>query len=176
MRQLIHTGWINFRMRAMLMAVASYHLWLDWRVTGQHLARLFTDYEPGIHWPQAQMQSGVTGMNTPRIYNPVKQGLDQDPDGRFVRHWVPELRPVPDAFLHSPWDWAGAGRFLGRAYPAPVVDPVKAARAARAKVWAVRGQEGFRDTRDGLLARHAAPRPKALKTPRSTPRQLSFPV
>lgn len=176
MRQLIHTGWINFRMRAMLMAVASYHLWLDWRVTGQHLARLFTDYEPGIHWPQAQMQSGVTGMNTPRIYNPVKQGLDQDPDGRFVRYWVPELRPVPDAYLHSPWDWAGAGRFLGRAYPAPVVDPVKAARAARAKVWAVRGQEGFRDTRDGLLARHAAPRPKAVTAPRSGPRQLSFPV
>lgn len=176
MRQLIHTGWINFRMRAMLMAVASYHLWLDWRVTGAHLARLFTDYEPGIHWPQAQMQSGVTGMNTPRIYNPEKQGRDHDPDGRFIRQWVPELRPVPDAFLHSPWDWAGAGRFLGRAYPVPVVEPAKAARAARQRIWAVRDQDGFRDTRDALLLRHASPRPARPKPAQTSPRQLSFPI
>lgn len=176
MRALIHTGWINFRMRAMLMAVASYHLWLDWRVTGAHLARLFTDYEPGIHWPQVQMQSGTTGMNTPRIYNPVKQGLDQDPDGRFVRRWVPELGPVPEAHLHAPWDWGGAGRFLGRGYPAPVVDLLKAARIARSRVWAVRGSPGFRDERDRLLARHAAPRPPRPRKPAPGPEQLSLPI
>ncbi|WP_071673409.1 FAD-binding domain-containing protein [Nioella nitratireducens] len=176
MRQLIHTGWINFRMRAMLMAVASYHLWLDWRVTGLHLARLFTDYEPGIHWPQAQMQSGVTGMNTPRIYNPVKQGLDQDPDGAFVRKWVPELRPVPNAHLHAPWDWGGAGRLLGHGYPAPIVDPMKAARAARTRVWGVRDAPGFREDREALLARHAAGRPKPLRKPRKIPTQLSFEI
>lgn len=174
MRQLTHTGWINFRMRAMLISVASYHLWLDWRVTGQHLARLFTDYEPGIHWPQVQMQSGTTGMNTPRIYNPVKQGLDQDPDGRFIRQWLPELRPVPDAYLHRPWDWAGAGRFLGHAYPVPVVEPMKAARAARQRIWAVRDADGFRETRAALLSRHAAPRPERPSPVRAAPRQLSF--
>ena len=85
MRYLRATGWLNFRMRSMLVAVASYHLWLDWRATGPHLARQFTDYEPGIHWPQVQMQSGTTGMNTVRIYNPVKQGRDQDPAGVFTR-------------------------------------------------------------------------------------------
>ncbi|MEM6852227.1 MAG: FAD-binding domain-containing protein, partial [Pseudomonadota bacterium] len=95
MRSLKATGWMNFRMRAMLMAVASYHLWLPWRASGERLARLFTDYEPGIHWPQTQMQSGTTGINTIRIYNPVKQGKDQDPAGAFTRRWLPELGEVP---------------------------------------------------------------------------------
>src|SRR6056297_3190978 len=97
MRSLIATGWLNFRMRSMPMAVASYHLWLDWRATGAVLARYFTDYEPGIHWSQVQMQSGTTGMNTIRIYNPVKQGLDQGPTGDFTRAWLPELAGVPEA-------------------------------------------------------------------------------
>ena len=91
MRYLKATGWLNFRMRSMVMATASYHLWLHWRAPGQQLARYFTDYEPGIHWSQVQMQSGTTGINTVRIYNPVKQGYDQDPTGVFTRKWLPEL-------------------------------------------------------------------------------------
>jgi deoxyribodipyrimidine photo-lyase len=102
MRYLTATGWLNFRMRAMLMSVASYHLWLHWREPGLHLARLFTDYEPGIHWPQTQMQSGTTGINTVRIYNPIKQGYDQDPKGEFVRRWVPELASLNEAEIHEP--------------------------------------------------------------------------
>lgn len=155
-RYLDHTGWLNFRMRAMLVAVASYHLWLDWRATGPHLARVFTDYEPGIHWPQMQMQSGTTGMNTVRIYNPVKQGQDQDPTGAFTRRWVPELAEVPDVHLQSPWDWEGAGRLLGRRYPAPVVDVAAAARAARQKVWAVRGGAAFRAEAERIVEKHAS--------------------
>jgi len=138
MRSLIATGWLNFRMRAMLVSVASFHLWLDWRATGAVLARYFTDYEPGIHWSQVQMQSGTTGMNTIRIYNPVKQGQDQDPAGVFTRRWVPELTGVPDAYLQRPWEWEGAGGLLGRGYPAPMVDPVAAAKAAKEAVYACR--------------------------------------
>lgn len=156
MRSLIHTGWLNFRMRSMLMAVASYHLWLDWRATGPHLARMFTDYEPGIHWPQVQMQSGTTGMNTIRIYNPVKQGHDQDPTGAFTRAWLPELADVPDACLQEPWRWAGARGLLGRRYPVPVVDVAAAARAARTTVWAVRDRAGFGDKAAQVVARHAS--------------------
>jgi len=156
MRSLIATGWLNFRMRAMLVSVASYQLWLDWRATGPHLARMFTDYEPGIHWPQMQMQSGTTGMNTVRIYNPVKQGTDQDPTGAFTRHWCPELREVPDACLQTPWQWEGALTLLGKRYPAPVVDLAASARAARDTVWAVRRGDAFRAEADRIVGKHAS--------------------
>jgi deoxyribodipyrimidine photo-lyase len=156
MRYLDHGGWLNFRMRAMLVAVASYHLWLDWRDTGPHLARMFTDYEPGIHWPQMQMQSGTTGMNTVRIYNPMKQGQDQDPDGVFTRKWVPELAEVPDAFLQAPWGWEGAARILGKRYPEPIVDVAAAARGARDRVWAVRRGGAFRAEAARIVEKHAS--------------------
>ncbi|MFO7759691.1 MAG: FAD-binding domain-containing protein [Roseovarius sp.] len=156
MRSLIATGWLNFRMRSMLMAVASYHLWLDWRATGTVLARYFTDYEPGIHWSQTQMQSGTTGMNTIRIYNPVKQGLDQDPTGTFTRHWVPELAGVPDRHLQQPWTWEGADRVLGHDYPQPIVDPVAAAKAAKEAVYARRrAHRGDAET-EAIVQKHAS--------------------
>lgn len=156
MRALNATGWMNFRMRAMLMAVASYHLWLDWRVPGEHLARMFTDYEPGIHWPQVQMQSGTTGINTVRIYNPVKQGHDQDPKGAFIRRWLPELAGIPDEHVHTPWTWDGAGAILGKAYPMPIVDYMEAARAARQKVWALRKGTGYRQTAAAIQNKHGS--------------------
>ncbi len=153
MRSLSATGWLNFRMRSMVMAVASYHLWLDWPATGAHLARMFTDYEPGIHWSQVQMQSGTTGINTLRIYNPVKQGLDQDPTGAFTRAWVPELADVPDALLQEPWRWDGAARLR---YPAPIIDVKQAAALARDRVWAVRQGEGFRQQAAQVARKHAS--------------------
>ena len=156
MRYLRATGWLNFRMRSMVMAVASYHLWLDWRATGAVLARRFTDYEPGIHWPQVQMQAGVTGINTIRIYNPVKQGHDQDPTGAFTRRWVPELAAVPDPFLQEPWKWPGARAVLGRLYPEPIVDVTAAARAARDACWGLRKDRGYREEVAEVIERHAS--------------------
>ena len=179
MRLLRETGWLNFRMRAMVMSVASYHLWLDWRSTGQHLARMFTDYEPGIHWSQVQMQSGTTGMNTIRIYNPVKQGVDQDPTGAFTRRWLPELAGVPDRFLQEPWKWEGAGQLLGRSYPEPIVDVQGAARAARDAVWAVRKAEGFRPMAQRIVQKHASRKSSSQRSGRGPSRpkhsdQMSF--
>ncbi|NBE06000.1 FAD-binding domain-containing protein [Paragemmobacter ruber] len=155
-RYLRATGWLNFRMRSMVMAVASYHLWLDWRATGAILARRFTDYEPGIHWPQVQMQAGVTGINTIRIYNPVKQGHDQDPTGAFTRRWLPELAAVPDPFLQEPWKWPGARGVLGRLYPEPVVDVAAAARAARDACWGLRKDRSYRQEVAEVIERHAS--------------------
>ena len=155
MRSLRATGWLNFRMRAMVVSVASYHLWLDWRSTGPHLARMFTDYEPGIHWSQMQMQSGTTGINTPRIYNPIKQGTDQDPTGAFTRMWLPELADVPDRHLQMPWMWNGAGGLLGRTYPAPSVDVTEAARAARERIFGMRRNADRTETRR-VIQKHAS--------------------
>jgi len=178
MRSLAATGWLNFRMRAMLCAVSSYHLWLHWQQPALHLARLFTDYEPGIHYPQMQMQSGVTGINTIRIYNPVKQGLDQDPDGAFTRRWLPELARVPTDRLHTPWlmdaaEQAAAGCVLGRDYPLPVVDPIEAARTARDRVWAVRRGKDFHEAADAIQDRHGSR--KAGLPPTTKPRKSAAP-
>lgn len=160
MRYLRAQGWINFRMRAMLMAVASYHLWLHWRAPALFLARQFTDYEPGIHYNQVQMQSGTTGINTVRIYNPVKQGYEQDPEGCFVRRWVPELAGVPGAMVHEPWRLGVMERrAMGvDGYPEPLLDHLAAARAARERVWAVRREPGYREQADGIQRRHGSRR------------------
>lgn len=177
-RSLAATGWLNFRMRSMLMAVASYHLWLDWRAPGLHLARQFTDYEPGIHWPQVQMQSGTTGINTVRIYNPVKQGYDQDPQGAFVRRWVPELAEIPTDYLHEPWKAPNADTVLGKAYPFPIVNHLEAAKAARQNIWAVRGSTSFRTAADAIQHKHGSRRrgiPMTGRKPSNTA-QLSLPL
>jgi deoxyribodipyrimidine photo-lyase len=161
MRSLIATGWLNFRMRAMVQAIASYHLALDWQASGTRLARLFTDYEPGIHWPQVQMQSGQTGINTPRIYNPVKQGLDQDPEGIFTRRWLPELARVPLAFLHEPWrmdidQQREFGCVLGQHYPERIIDHEVGAREARARLTEARRAAGYRDEAKRVFVKHGS--------------------
>lgn len=150
MRAVRATGWLPFRMRAMVVSFASYHLWLHWRFTAPLLARDFLDYEAGIHYSQFQMQSGVTGINAIRIYNPVKQVLDNDATGQFIRTWVPELVSVPSAALAEPHRMPPmlqqmVGVEIGRDYPVPVVDNVLAMRAARDRVWAVRRAPGTRD-------------------------------
>ena len=159
MRMLEATGWLNFRMRAMLASVAAYPLWLHWREPGLVLARRFVDYEPGIHWPQLHMQSGVTGINATRVYSPARQQHDQDPEGRFVRAWLPELG-TPD-------------------YPAPIVDWAQAARAARDRVWAVRRDPDARRVAQAVWARHGSRHPQReplRRAPRAAadPRQLGL--
>ena len=150
------TGWTTFRMRSMITSFASYDLWLPWQESGRVLARWFTDYDPGIHWPQIQMQSGVTGMNALRIYDPVKQQLDHDPTGEFVRRWVPELRDVPDSLLATPWLVAADER---HDYPDPIVDHAAAVAQAKRRIGAVRTQiRGDGSTR-ALLERHGSRRP-----------------
>jgi deoxyribodipyrimidine photo-lyase len=94
-------GWINFRMRAMIMSFASYNLWQPWQKTSPLLAQLFVDYEPGIHICQVQMQSGVTGINLPRIYSVNKQSMDQDPDASWIKSQIPQLNNFSADSIHN---------------------------------------------------------------------------
>ena len=140
MRSLTATGWINFRMRAMLQSVASYTLWLPWRDSGSHLARQFLDYEPGIHWSQVQMQSGVTGINSVRAYSILKQSIDQDPEGEFIKRWVSELRGVPSELIHEPWlmspeQQSQASCIIGIDYPKAIVDEKLTRKEAISKAY-----------------------------------------
>ncbi|TSE26417.1 Cryptochrome-like protein cry2 [Tepidimonas sediminis] len=156
-------GWLNFRMRAMLVSVAAYPLWLHWREVGLWLARLFLDYEPGIHWPQVQMQSGTTGINATRVYNPVKQALDHDPHGTFVRAWCPVLRRVPDAWLFEPWRMpAGVqqacGVRVGADWPQPPVELEAALRTAKARLHAWRQRPEMRAEAQAVAQRHGSRR------------------
>lgn len=161
MRYLRATGWINFRMRAMLVSFASYDLWIKWQHTADLLARLFTDYEAGIHFPQIQMQSGTTGINTLRVYSPIKQAYDQDPDGRFIRQWLPELRNVPDAHIHEPNKMPPMTQIevnckIGDDYPAPIVDHKVAAKSAKDKIWDLRKRPDVKLAAEAVLEKHGS--------------------
>ncbi len=179
MRCVKATGWLNFRMRAMLMSFASHHLWLHWRPTGIFLARHFLDFEPGIHYSQAQMQSATTGINTVRIYSPAKQALDQDPEGRFIKLWVPELEGVPVSWLAEPHKMpfaqqSASGCRIGKDYPAPIVDHAAAYREARAKIALARREPGARDEARRIHLRHGSRKKRPAVRPRAEQLKLSI--
>lgn len=162
MRAVTQTGYLNFRMRAMLVSFLTHHLWIDWRLGVEHLAQQFLDFEPGIHYAQFQMQAGHTGLNTVRIYNPVKQAQDNDPNAEFIRSWVPELQTVPIEFCHAPWELPPLDALLidfelGRDYPERIVDIQQAGAQARARLWQHRNAPQVVEERARLLARHVRP-------------------
>jgi len=153
------TGWLNFRMRAMLVSVAAYPLWLHWRPVGEWLATQFLDYEPGIHWSQLQMQSGTTGINTTRVYNPIKQAQDHDPQGKFVRRWLPNMRSVPDSYLFEPW-------LMPKHHPnaisseqeivTPLVDLATATKTAKHRVHERRRDPEVKAGKKAVVDKHAS--------------------
>ena len=141
-------GWINFRMRAMLMSFASYNLWQPWQKTSPLLASTFTDYEPGIHICQVQMQSGVTGINLPRIYSVTKQSLDQDPDASWIKEQIPDLRNIEKEKIHN--------AELGELYKEKIVDIKSSAKKARELVWQIRGNANFKSKAKAVYQLHGS--------------------
>lgn len=180
MRALTATGWLNFRMRAMLMSFASYHLWLHWRRPALHLAQMFIDYEPGIHYSQAQMQSGTTGINSIRIYNPIKQGMDHDPEGVFIRRWIPELSQIDQKYIHTPWKNPSAMN----GYPMPIIDEKLARKTAAERLYGLRKDSAHKIIARDIVSKHGRRKSglpkttdqKPKKTKPNNPQQIELPL
>ena len=149
-------GWINFRMRAMIMSFASYNMWQPWQKTSPFLAELFTDYEPGIHISQVQMQSGVTGINLPRIYSVPKQSMDQDPNSEWTKNILPQLDNFEPKLIHS--------AELDGEYIPQIVDLKTSAKFARDEIWGIRKSKEFKEEARRVYLKHGSRRKRNVKT------------
>ena len=162
MRCVVATGYLNFRMRAMVVSFFTHHLWQPWQKGAAFLARQFLDFEPGIHYPQFQMQSGETGINMLRIYNPTKNANEHDSEGKFIRKWVPELAHLPTAFVIEPWNMTqleqeGYDCVLGKEYPKPIIQLKETYKYASTILWSMKGKSSVRKESKRILARHTLP-------------------
>lgn len=161
MKCLITTGWLNFRMRAMLVSFLCHYLEQDWRRGVYHMAKLFLDYEPGIHFTQFQMQAGVTGINSIRIYNPIKQSIEKDPNCEFIKKWLPELSKIKNEFIHQPWLLTEIDLIdisIPEIYKNPIISPKLSNKIIRDQLWNLRKDNFVREESKRLLKLHVRPK------------------
>lgn len=146
MRELWHTGWMHNRVRMVTASFLIKHLLIDWRIGEQWFWDTLVDADPANNTASWQWVAGSGADAAPyfRIFNPVLQGERFDPDGAYVRQWVPEIAALPDRFIHKPWaatplELAEAKVALGTTYPAPIVDHDMARKRALAAFERIKG-------------------------------------
>ena len=162
MRCVVKTGYLNFRMRALVVSFFTHHLWQPWQMGVVFLGKQFLDFEPGIHYPQFQMQAGETGINMLRIYNPTKNALEHDKEGAFIRKWVPELAKLPTPFVLEPWSMTALeqeayGCVLGKDYPNTIVTTKETYKHASNILWHMKRNHNVRRESKRILAMHTLP-------------------
>ncbi|HYH93330.1 MAG TPA: deoxyribodipyrimidine photo-lyase [Candidatus Saccharimonadales bacterium] len=145
MRQLAAMGWMHNRARMVVASFLTKHLLVDWRVGEAHFMRHLIDGDVASNnggW-QWSASTGTDPQPYFRIFNPVLQGRRFDPDGDYVRRWLPELAHVPTPRVHAPWEMRpdeqqAAACVIGADYPAPIVDHAEARARALAVYEAAR--------------------------------------
>ncbi|MFH4893642.1 deoxyribodipyrimidine photo-lyase [Vibrio sp. Y42_MX_L11] len=121
MRQLNQTGWMHNRLRMVVASFLTKDLHIDWRWGEAYFMSKLVDGDFAANnggW-QWSASTGCDGQPYFRIFNPISQGEKFDSDGQFVRHWVPEIKSVPNKYIHKPWTWEG---FSLLEYHKPMVD------------------------------------------------------
>lgn len=164
MRALVETGWINFRMRAMCATFFSYIMKQWWKEGADFFYRHLIDADVAINYYQWQMHSGLVGVHKHRIYNPIKQVRDNDPEGEFIKKYVPELRSLTPEQIVKPWEMSKeeqkrTGIEIGKNYPEPVVNHETEARKAR-KFFKAKKTSAHAAFKDDELWRKASLGPK----------------
>lgn len=168
MRCLNETGYLNFRMRALVVSFFTHNLWQPWQEATTHLSQMFLDFEPGIHFPQLQMQAGETGTNMIRIYNPIKNGLEHDPEAIFIKKWVPELKHLDIPFAHQPYLMTEMEQQfynfkLGINYPYPIIDIDSTRKKATDILWNMRNNKLVKSESARILKTHTLAKKHAKK-------------
>ena len=152
----------------MIVSFAIYGLHLSWRDIGPPLARMFLDYEPGIHYSQLQMQAGIMGINTIRVYNPTKQIIDQDPACKFIKKWIPALKDYTTTEIKS------YEKVSFKNYPKPIINFASQSKAMKDVVYQIRKSPTGKKASQKILLDHGSRRRRKSKPKPNNHPQLNL--
>lgn len=148
MRELRETGFMHHRARMIAASFLVKDLLVDWRIGEAHFRHLLVDFDVASNVGNWQWSAGTGPDSQPfsRILNPVIQSREHDPNGAYLRRWLPELAALDNISIHAPWEvpageLAKAGITLGQEYPEPIVDHAEARQRAMAAYQAVDEKE-----------------------------------